>query len=183
MKFTETRLKGAYIIEIEPTEDERGFFARSWCKRDFESRGLNSEMVQSSISFNKKRGTLRGMHYQASPNEEAKIVRCTMGAIFDVIIDLRPQSATFKQWVAAELKAENRKMLYVPEGCAHGFLTLMDNTEVLYQMSTFYEPASVRGVRWDDPAFGIRWPLAVQIISARDEQYARFVASGSGIFP
>ena len=174
MKFTETRLKGAYIIEIEPIEDERGFFARSWCKQEFESHGLNPEIVQSSISFNKKRGTLRGMHYQAGPHEEAKTVRCTMGAIFDVIIDLRADSFTFKQWVAAELTAGNRKMLYVPEGFAHGFLTLTDDTEVLYQMSTFYEPASARGLRWDDPAIGITWPLAVSAISARDQQYAPF---------
>jgi len=174
MKFTETRLKGAYIIEIEPIEDERGFFARSWCKQEFESHSLNPEIVQSSISFNKRRGTLRGMHYQAGPHEEAKTVRCTMGAIFDVIIDLRADSSTFKQWVAAELTAENRRMLYVPEGFAHGFLTLTDDTEVLYQMSTFYEPASARGIRWDDPAIRIIWPLAVSVISARDQQYEPF---------
>jgi dTDP-4-dehydrorhamnose 3,5-epimerase len=160
MKFTETRLKGAYIIEIEPIEDERGFFARSWCKQEFEAHGLNPEIVQSRISFNKRKGTLRDMHYQASPHEEAKRIRCTMGAIFDVIIDLRADSSTFKQWEGSELTAENHRMLYVPEGFAHGFLTLTDDTEVLYQISTFYEPASARGIRWDDPAIGIqRWRL------------------------
>lgn len=171
MKFTETRLKGAYVIEIEPTEDERGFFARSWCQKEFAAHGLKPSLVQCSISFNKKAGTLRGMHYQANPHEEARLVRCTRGAIFDAIIDLRPDSATFKQWVAAELTAKNRRMLYVPEGFAHGFLTLADSTEVFYQMSAFYQPASVRGVRWDDPAFGITWPLPPTSISPRDASY------------
>ncbi len=174
MRFKETRLGGAYTIEIEPAKDERGFFARSWCRRESESLGLQPEMVQSSISFNRKRGTLRGMHYQASPHEEAKVVRCTMGAIFDVMIDLRPASATFKQWVGTELSAEKRRTLYIPEGLAHGFLTLTDNAEVLYQISTYHEPDAVRGVRWDDPAFAVRWPIAAQIISAGDRQFPRF---------
>src|SRR6266487_3389064 len=160
MIFIETTLKGAFIIEPERLEDERGFFARSFCRKEFEDHGLNPNLVQCSISFNKKKGTLRGMHYQISPHAEAKLVRCTMGAIYDVIIDLRPHLPTFKQWIAVELTAENRQMLYIPEGFAHGFQTLTDNTEVYYQMSQFYYPEYSRGVRWDDPAFGIVWPEA-----------------------
>ncbi len=171
MFFTETKLQGAFIIEPEPIEDERGFFARCWCKKEFEEHDLNPHLVQCNISFNKKKGTLRGMHYQVAPHEEAKLVRCTMGAIYDVIIDLRPESPTFKQWVAVELTALNRRMLYVPEGFAHGFQTLEDNTEVLYQMSEFYHSECARGVRWDDPAFGIKWPDGNRIISVKDLQY------------
>lgn len=175
MKFTKTQLKGAYIIEPELLTDERGFFARSWCQKEFTERGLNPNLVQCNISFNHKKGTLRGMHYQAKPYEEAKLVRCTMGAIYDVIIDIRPELPTFKQWVAVELTAENRRMLYIPEGMAHGFQTLLDNTEVFYQMSDFYHSESATGLRWDDPTFGIVWPQASQmIISEKDKSYPNF---------
>ena len=174
MIFQETKLKGSFIIEPERLKDERGFFARTWCKREFETRGLNPELVQCNISFNKKRGTLRGMHYQEAPREEVRLVRCTMGAIYDVIIDLRPDSQTFKQWFYVELTAKNRKMFYIPEGFAHGFLTLEHNTEVFYQMSEFYAPECARGVRWNDPNFGILWPVKVKVISEKDVQYPDF---------
>ncbi len=177
MIFIPTRLAGAFILEPEKQEDDRGFFARTWCQRELEAHGLNPRLVQCSISFNKKKGTLRGLHFQSAPHEEAKLVRCTMGAIYDVILDLRGHSPTFKEHVAVVLSAENRKMLYVPEGLAHGFQTLEDHTEVFYQMSEFYVPASAGGVRWDDPAFGIQWPAADRIISERDRSYPDFVAS------
>jgi dTDP-4-dehydrorhamnose 3,5-epimerase len=176
MQFVETLLKGAYIVEIDAFHDERGFFARSWCREEFTRHGLNPNLVQCSVSFNTKRGTLRGMHYQIAPHEEAKVVRCTRGAIYDVIIDLRPNSGTFKQWVALELTADNHRMVYVPEGFAHGFQTLTDNSEVFYQMSTFYQPQFARGVRWDDPAFALLWPESeLRIISEKDQQYPDFV--------
>lgn len=175
MIFTETKLKGAFIIEIERQEDERGFFARTWDQKKFEENGLNPKLVQCNISFNKKKGTLRGMHYQISPYEEAKLVRCTRGKIFDVIIDLRFKSETFKKWVGVELSAENHKMLYVPEDCAHGFQTLEDNTEVFYQMSEFYMPKYTRGVKWNDKAFGIRWPALPTIVSKKDSIYSSFL--------
>ena len=168
MKFTETKLKGAYVIEVEPLADERGFFARSWCQKEFAEHGLDPNLVQCNISFNLKKGTLRGMHYQAEPYQEAKLIRCTKGAIYQVVIDIRPDSFTFKQWVAVELTAENRKMLYVPKGMASGFQTLMDNTEVFYQMGEFYHPESAKVVRWDNPAFEIEWPIEVKIISDKD---------------
>jgi len=168
VKFTETKLKGAYVIEVEPLADERGFFARSWCQKEFAEHGLDANLVQCNISFNLKKGTLRGMHYQAKPHEEAKLIRCTKGAIYQVVIDIRPDSFTFKQWVAVELTAENRKMLYVPKGMASGFQTLMDNTEVFYQMAEFYHPESAKVVRWDNPAFEIEWPIEVKIISDKD---------------
>ena len=158
MRFIETRLKGAFVIEPERLADERGFFARMWCQREFIAHGLNPDLVQCNISFNTNKGTLRGMHHQAAPHEEAKLVRCTMGAIYDVIIDLRPDSPTYKAWLAVELTAPNRKMLYVPEGFSHGFMTLADNTEVFYQMSEFYSPECASGIRWNDPQFGIVWP-------------------------
>jgi dTDP-4-dehydrorhamnose 3,5-epimerase len=172
--FQETELQGAFEIQIEPKTDDRGFFARSWCQKEFESRNLNSRLVQCNISFNLRKGTLRGMHYQASPYAEAKVVRCTRGAIYDVLLDLRPESPTFKEWVAIVLSAEQRNMTYVPEGLAHGFLTLEDNTEVFYQMSEFHNADSARGVRWDDPAFGITWPEKVEVISERDRTYPKF---------
>jgi len=175
MIFAETKLKGAFIIEPERQEDERGFFARTWCQREFETHGLNPRLVQCNISFNKKKGTLRGMHYQIPPHEEAKLVRCTMGAIYDVIIDLRPHSSTFKQWLSIELTADNRRMLYIPEGFAHGFQTLEDDTEVFYQMSEFYHPECARGIRWDDPALKIRWPFSPLIVSNKDLDYPFFV--------
>ena len=175
MIFTPTSLRDAYVIEMQPLEDERGFFGRSFCQREFEKHGLNPRVAQCNLSYNKKRGTLRGMHYQPKPYEEAKLVRCTCGAIYDVIIDLRPTSPTFMQWVAVELTASNRRMLYIPEGFAHGFQTLEDNTEVFYQMSEFYVPESARGVRWDDPAFSIQWPDTDQKISERDQNFADFL--------
>ena len=171
MIFTQTQLKGALIIEPERLIDERGFFARTWCKREFVDRGLHPDLVQCNISFNKKRGTLRGMHHQAAPHEEVKLVRCTAGAIYDVIIDLRPASPTFKAWLAVELTAENRKMLYIPGGVSHGFLTLKDDTEVFYQMSEFYVPECARGIRWNDPLFGVIWPNEVSVISEKDKNY------------
>lgn len=174
MIFTETPIKGAYVIEPERQEDERGFFARTWCRRDFAAHGLNPALVQCNISFNRTKGTLRGMHYQVAPHAEAKLVRCTAGAIYDVIVDLRPQSATCTQWFGVELTADNRRMLYIPEGLAHGFLTLGDDTEVFYQMSEYYVAECARGVRWNDPAFGIRWPGEVRMISRRDQSYPDF---------
>lgn len=174
MQFIPLSLQGAFLIDLERHQDERGFFARSYCREEFTAHGLNPEMVQSNISYNTKRGTLRGMHYQRSPFEEAKVVRCTQGKLFDVIVDLRPDSFTFCQWHGAELTAENHLALYVPEGFAHGFLTLADGTEVLYQMSTVYQPGAAAGVRWNDPAFEIVWPGEVTVISERDNSYADF---------
>ena len=171
MLFSETKLKGAYIIDLERREDERGFFARSWCADEFGKLGLNTRLVQCNVSFNAKKGTLRGMHYQAEPHPEAKVARCTMGAVYDVIVDLRSDSPTFKQWAAVELTAENRRALYIPEGFAHGFQTLADNTEVFYQMSEFFHPECARGVRWDDPAFGIEWPMDNPILSVVDREF------------
>jgi dTDP-4-dehydrorhamnose 3,5-epimerase len=174
MIFTETKLKGAFLIEPERREDERGFFARIWCQREFEAQGLKVTWVQCNISFNRQKGTLRGMHYQAAPYEEAKLVRCTRGGLYDVIVDLRPRSSTFKQWVAVELTADNGRMLFVPEGFAHGFQTLADATEVFYQMSAFHAPDYARGVRWNDPTFDIAWPEDERIISDRDRNYPDF---------
>lgn len=176
MIFKETRLKGAYIIELERLEDERGFFARSFCRKEFEKHGLNPRVAQCNISHNKKKGTLRGMHYQVAPHEEAKLVSCIRGAIYDVIIDLRPDSTTYCQWFAVELTAEDCKMLYVPEGLAHGFQTLEDDTLVFYQMSEFYHPERARGVRWDDSTFEIGWPeVSRRIVSDKDQSYLDFV--------
>ncbi len=171
MTFSETELKGAFIIEPERLEDKRGFFARTFCQEEFDAHGLNSRFVQCNISFNKKKGTLRGMHYQTAPYEEVKLVRCTMGTTYDVIIDLRRHSPTYKRWVPVELGASNRTVLYIPKGLAHGFQTLEDNTEVFYQMSEFYHLECARGVRWDDPAFGIEWPFGPQCISSQDASY------------
>jgi len=178
VKFIRTKLDGAFIIEPERFEDERGFFSRTWCAREFDDHGLNSRLVQCSVSFNYKRGTLRGMHYQTAPHEEAKLVRCTSGVFYDVILDLRRESSTFAQWVAVELSSENRLMIYIPEGFAHGFLTLADHTEVFYQMSEFFAPECARGVRWDDPVFAIEWPSAPAIVSARDRSYPDFLVQG-----
>jgi dTDP-4-dehydrorhamnose 3,5-epimerase len=177
MIFRETRLKGAFIIEPERIEDRRGFFARTWSDAEFQEHGLNSRLVQCNTSFNKECGTLRGMHYQSAPRAEVKLVRCTMGAIYDVIVDLRADSATFKQWVAVELTAENRLMLYIPEGFAHGFQTLCAGSEVFYQISEYYAPEYAGGVRWDDPAFGIEWPHAAErVLSERDLSFADFIS-------
>ena len=174
MEYHESKLRGVFEIRIEPKQDERGFFARTWCQREFEERGLNPRLVQCSLSFNNKKGTLRGMHYQVEPHAEAKLVRCTRGAIYDVVVDLRKQSPTFKNWIAVNLSAEKRNMVYIPEGCAHGFLTLEDSSEVFYQMSEFYDAESARGVRWDDAAFQIGWPERVAVISERDRTYPDF---------
>ena len=176
MHFLETRLQGAYIIEPERKEDQRGFFARVFCVEEFGAQGLETKLVQCSISFNRQRGTLRGMHYQAAPHEEVRLVRCTMGAVYDVVLDLRPASPSFRQWIAAELSGENRRMVYVPKGFAHGFLTLEDNCEVFYQMSEFYHHENAGGVRWDDPAFGIQWPGSVELISEKDRRFKDFSA-------
>jgi len=173
VKFAETRLPGAFLIEWEPISDERGFFARTWCADEFREHGLNPALSQCNISFNRLRGTLRGLHYQAKPHEEAKLVRCSSGRIYDVIVDLRPESATYRQWMGVELSRDNRTMLYVPEGFAHGFQTLEDNTEVCYQMSVPYHAESARVVRWDDPGIGVRWPLQGLMISERDRSYQR----------
>src|SRR6266511_1947238 len=164
MIFTETSLPGVYLIAIEKREDGRGFFARAWCTQEFAGRGLVSQMVQCNLSSNKRRGTLRSLHYQIAPYQETKLVRCIKGAIFDVIVDVRPDSPTYGRWLGVELTAEHYTMLYVPQHCAHGFLTLQDNTEVMYQVSQFYAPECERGVRYDDPAFGITWPLAVEVL-------------------
>lgn len=175
--FRETTLAGAFVIERDKHEDERGFFARTYCRQEFAAHGLNPEIAQCNVSFNKRKGTLRGMHYQAPPFAEAKLVRCTAGAIFDVIIDLRKSSETFRQHFAVELCASNGKMLYIPEGFAHGFQTLLDDTEVFYQMSQPYAPQCARGVRWNDPSFSIEWPPAERTIVERDRNYPDFVTS------
>jgi dTDP-4-dehydrorhamnose 3,5-epimerase len=176
MIFTPSPIDGVWVVEPERIEDERGFFARTWDRDEFEARGLNPDLAQASISYNVSRGTLRGMHYQAAPHEEAKLVRCTAGAIFDVAVDLRPGSPTFKDWFGVELSAESRLALYVPEGCAHGFLARSDGAEVTYQISEPYAPDAGRGVRYDDPAFGIEWPDEVTVVNDRDRTYPDFVA-------
>jgi dTDP-4-dehydrorhamnose 3,5-epimerase len=174
MIFLETSLPGVYQIHPEEKHDERGFFARTWCEQEFREHGLSSRIAQCSISFNRKKGTLRGLHYQADPHAEEKLVRCTQGAIFDVAVDLRPASPTYKQWFGMELTAGNRRMLFIPKGCAHGFVTLEDSSEIFYQISEFYAPGSARGVRWDDSAFQIRWPMDPEVISDRDRDYPDF---------
>lgn len=171
MNFTETALQGAYIIDIKRIEDERGFFARGWGQDEFSALSLNPNTAQLNIAFNHKRGTLRGMHFQKAPREEAKVIRCTKGAIYDVIIDLRQDSPTRGQWVGVELTEENRRMLYAPEGFAHGYQTLADNTEIYYHTSQFYAPELATGVRFDDPVFGIAWPDPVHVISHQDRNW------------
>ncbi len=174
MKFHATSLPGVFTIGIDPIQDERGFFARAWCRNEFEAQGLESNLLQCNISFNTRKGTLRGMHYQAAPFGESKLVRCTRGAIYDVVLDLRPESPTFKRWIVGRLTAENRNMVYVPKGCAHGFLTLEPESEVFYQISEVYNADSARGVRYNDPAFAIAWPERVMVISERDRTYPDF---------
>ena len=169
MKFKETKLKGAYIIELEKLEDERGYFARAWCQQEFLKNGLDAVLVQCNVSYNPRRGTLRGMHYQDSPHAETKLVRCTRGAIYDVIVDLRPDSETFLQWTAAELTPDNGRMMYVPKGFAHGFQTLEDHSMVFYQVSEFYARDYCRGVCWNDPQINICWPCDVTVISTQDK--------------
>ncbi len=174
MKFTEIYLKGAYLIEVDKLEDERGFFGRLWCKKELEEYGLNTNIVQSNISLSKRKGTLRGMHFQKSPYQETKLVRCTKGAVYDVIIDLRPDSKTFKEWFGVKLTAENHKMIYVPENFAHGFLTLEEDSEVYYLVTQFYNKQAESGVRWNDSTFNIKWPLKVVEISEKDENHPNF---------
>jgi len=175
MRFIPTPIVGAYVVEPELVEDERGFFARTYCRDEFVANGLNPDLLQCSISFNKRRGTLRGMHYQKAPYAETKLVRCTQGAIFDVIIDLNSESASYKKWFGVELTAEKRNALYIPPGLAHGFQTLSDNTEILYQISELYRPEYSGGLRWDDPDFGINWPEQITIMSQRDKNYPDFI--------
>jgi dTDP-4-dehydrorhamnose 3,5-epimerase len=176
MTFTKLALDGAYLIELKKIEDQRGFFARSFCQREFEEHALNPHLVQCNISFNPMRATLRGMHYQRSPFAEVKLVRCTRGAIYDVLIDLRRGSPTYRQWQGVELTAANRRMIYVPEGFAHGYLSLTDESEVFYQVSEFYTPGSEAGIRWDDPAFAVRWPIEPRVISDKDRAHPDFVS-------
>jgi dTDP-4-dehydrorhamnose 3,5-epimerase len=171
MRFTETKVAGAFLIEPEPVADERGLFARAWDRAELEARGLDAGLAQCSISFSHRRGTLRGLHYQVAPHQEVKLIRCTQGAIWDVALDLRPDSPTYGAWFGTELSAANRAMLYIPQGCAHGQLTLTDSTEVFYQISAPFSPEAARGVRFDDPAFGIEWPIEVEVINDRDRNY------------
>jgi dTDP-4-dehydrorhamnose 3,5-epimerase len=177
MIFHETSLAGAFLLEMERHEDERGFFARAWCRREFEARGLDPAIAQTSVSFNRLNGTLRGMHFQRPPHDEVKLVRCTRGAIWDVIIDLRPGSPTYRRWESFELSEENRRELYIPKGFAHGFQTLADATEVHYQISEFHSPGAAAGFRHDDPALAISWPLPVSIIAERDRSWPDFAAA------
>ena len=174
MIFAQGALPGVWLVSPEPREDFRGLFARTWCEREAAAVGLADRWVQSSLSYTKARGTLRGLHFQRSPHEEVKLVRCTAGAIFDVVVDLRRDSPTFRRHMAAELSAQNRVALYIPRGCAHGYLTLADDVEVLYQMSEFYSPEHAAGVRWNDPAFGVAWPEQNPIMSERDRDYPDF---------
>lgn len=179
MTFTKGTLPGTYIIDPDRKEDSRGFFARVFCQREFAEHGLAQNMVQTNVSFNARRGTLRGMHYQAEPHQEVKLVRCTSGALYDVIVDVRPESETYGQWMGVELTADTHRMLYVPEGFAHGFVTLTDDTEALYQVSAFYTPGAERGLRYNDPAIGIDWPVDVTVISDKDLSWPTFEARTS----
>lgn len=174
MTFLETKIPDAFLIALDTSEDERGFFARTFCENEFRARGLDPRIAQCSISFNKRKGTLRGMHYQVSPHAEAKLVRCARGTIYDVIVDIRESSPTYRQWEGIELSATNGKMLYIPKGVAHGFQTLEDNSEVFYQISELYHPESARGFAWNDHAFAITWPLTLTAISDKDRSYPAF---------
>jgi dTDP-4-dehydrorhamnose 3,5-epimerase len=171
MVFTQTRIEGAYIVDPQRIEDDRGFFARAWCKKEFAEHNLKTQIAQVNAGFSPRKGTIRGMHYQRAPHEEVKICRCVMGAIYDVLTDLRPHSATYKEWLAVELTPENGRMLYIPEGCAHGYQTLVDNSELWYFTSQFYAPGYATGVRYNDPVFAIEWPLPVQVISDADRSW------------
>lgn len=174
MIFKETPLKGAFEIEVQKIEDDRGFFGRLWCENEMKAQGLNTNLVQSNVSLSAKKGTLRGMHFQRNPYQETKLVRCTKGAVYDVIVDLRPESPTFKQWHGIMLSEDNHKMIYVPENFAHGFLTLKDNSEVYYLVTQFYNKSKEAGVRWNDPAFSIDWPEEIQEISDKDSIHPDF---------
>lgn len=171
MHFLETKIPGAYLIELEPKHDDRGFFARIFCTREFQAKGLDHSFVQANSSFSKKKGTLRGMHFQLAPMQEAKLVKCVLGSLFDVVLDLRSESPTFGKWYGAELSARNGRMMYVPKGCAHGFLTLEDATEAFYFVSEFYSADLERGLRWNDPTFAIQWPFEPLIVSQRDQNH------------
>jgi dTDP-4-dehydrorhamnose 3,5-epimerase len=177
MKFTESPLPGVFVVDMAPLEDERGFFARAYCSEEFAARGLGIEMRQCSVSYNAKKGTLRGLHFQSAPHEEHKLVRCTAGAIFDVIVDIRPQSASYRRWFGENLTAQNHRSLFIPPGFAHGFITLCDETEVYYMISVSHAPESSRGYCWNDPAFGIEWPGVPSIISQRDAHFPLLGAS------
>lgn len=176
MKFIETGLKGAYVVDLQPIADNRGFFSRTFCGKEFEAHGLKPTVAQANVSFNHRKGTMRGMHYQVPPAAETKLVRCTAGAIYDVIIDMRPQSPTYLKHFGIELTAENRTALYVPEMFAHGYLTLTDGAEVVYQVGEYYSPGYERGLRYDDPRFAIKWPVPIEVISEKDAKWAPFMA-------
>jgi dTDP-4-dehydrorhamnose 3,5-epimerase len=177
MIFKQTAIEGTYLIEIERREDERGFFARAWCKSEFEAHGLNADFVQANLVVTRRKGTLRGLHYQIAPFEEAKLVRCARGAIFDVIVDLRPDSPTYGRWSGVELKAETYRMIYVPEGCGHGYQALSDDAEVFYQVSQVHAPEAEQGVRCDDPVFAIEWPLEPVALSGKDRAWPNYVVA------
>lgn len=179
MIFTETPLKGAYVVAVKKLEDDRGFFGRTFCANEFREHGLKEAMVQANVSYNKRQGTLRGMHYQVAPHQEAKLVRCTRGALYDVIVDLRPNSLTYKQWFGIELTADSYTMLYVPPDFAHGFVTLRDDTEAIYQVSQFYTPGAEQGLRWNDPAIGIQWPVEVTVISPKDATWPDYLGASA----
>ena len=181
MIFTESPLPGAYVVDLEPLRDERGFFARSYCAEEFAARGLGPELRQCSVSYNARTGTLRGLHYQCAPHEEHKLVRCTAGAIYDVIVDIRASSPTYRRWFGAELTRDNRRSLFIPPGFAHGFVSLADETEVYYMISVAHAPQFSRGLRWNDPAFAIAWPLVPLVISARDAAYPLLDASDGAV--
>lgn len=178
MIFAETKLPGVFVVDLEPREDSRGFFARAWCEHEFEEHGLETRLVQCNVSFNHRRGTVRGMHFQFPPHEEVKLVRCTRGAVYDALVDLRPESPAYLDWVGVELTADNRRMVYVPAGVAHGYQTLVDGTETFYQVSEFYAPEAEGGVRFDDPAFAVDWPLPAQVISDKDASWPDYAPVG-----
>jgi len=178
MKFSPLALEGVWLVEPELHKDERGFFARTWCEKEFSEHGLSARFVQSSVSFNEIAGTLRGLHYQAEPHAEAKLVRCTAGSIYDVVVDVRSGSPTYLGWRAEVLSAENRRALYIPRGFAHGFVTLAERSEVLYEISEYHHPDAARGLRWNDPAIGIEWPREPARISARDAGYPLLSPAG-----
>jgi dTDP-4-dehydrorhamnose 3,5-epimerase len=179
VKFTPTALAGAWLIDVEPAEDERGFFARTWCRREFAEHGIDCDFVQASVSYNRAAGTLRGMHFQRPPHDESKLIRCVRGALYDVIVDIRRASGTYGHWFGVELSAENRRALFVPEGFAHGFITLADRTEVSYQISAYYTPGHAAGLRYDDPALAIEWPVAVEVIADKDREWPDFAEPGA----
>ena len=181
MNLLATEVHGAFVIDLDRKADERGFFARTWCRSTLSGAGLDANLDQTSVSFNARAGTLRGMHFQRAPHAETKLVRCTMGAVFDVVLDLRPDSPSYLAWHGVELSAENRRSLYVPKGCAHGFITLADASEVLYMISDPYVPESAAGARWDDPTFGIDWPVPVRVIAERDRTYPDWPPAGSDV--